>query len=415
MEFIPRKIVFEIKKHLKEKEISLLLGPRQAGKTTILNYLKTELDRNGEKTLYLSLDNFEDRRLFTTQNELLKKLELVFGEAFGYVFIDEIQRLENAGLFLKGLYDMNASYKFLVTGSGSLELKANVIENMTGRKKIFRVLPLSFSEFVSHRTGFKEDKIHSFFDVEKEEGARLFNEYSIYGGYPRVVLSKEKEQKIAMLSEIYTSYIDKDVKALIGIEKDVAYRELIRYLSGTIGNIINRAEIARTIGITEKTVMQYLDVLEKTSVTSIVRPYYRNITKELTKSPKVYFFDSGLRNFAVQNFQDFAVRDDKGKLFENLVFIRLCELGLPFPIKFWRTQSGAEVDFIIEQKEGIVPIEVKSAASVASVSRGLMSFIKKYHPSRAYIYTPFFRNDIVRDGAQISCIPFHALMAPLNS
>src|SRR3989339_587559 len=99
MEFIPRKIVFEIKKHLKEKEISLLLGPRQAGKTTILNYLKTELDRNGEKTLYLSLDNFEDRRLFTTQNELLKKLELVFGEAFGYVFIDEIQRLENAGLF----------------------------------------------------------------------------------------------------------------------------------------------------------------------------------------------------------------------------------------------------------------------------------------------------------------------------
>ncbi|MBI4359581.1 MAG: ATP-binding protein [Candidatus Jacksonbacteria bacterium] len=413
MTFINREIVPKIKKHLKEKEVTLLLGPRQAGKTTIIKHLQEELEQDGQKTIYLSLDNFEERRYFTTQNALVKTLEISFSKSFVYVFIDEIQRLENAGLFLKGLYDMDLPYKFIVTGSGSLELKANVIESMTGRKRVFQILPLSFSEFTCYRTGFPADKIQQFFETRTEAGERLVNEYSVFGGYPRVVLSDSIEEKRAVLAEIYTSYIDKDVKALIGVEKDTAYQNLVRYLGGTVGNLINKAQIARTVGVTEKTVDQYLDILEKTFIIQLVRPFYSNITKELTKSPKAYFIDIGLRNYAAQNFQDFPVRADRGMVFENLVFTRFFELSLPFPVKFWRTQSGAEVDFVIEEAGRPVPIEAKSVVKPPALSRSFVSFLKKYHPQKAYIYSPNTSWHGMCYNTDITYLPYH-LLPPLS-
>ena len=141
---IKRTILNDIRQHLDQKEITLIVGPRQAGKTTLMTLLQDELDKSGRKTVFLNLDVETDKQFFTDQTRLAKKLELELGKNGGFVFIDEIQRKENAGLFLKGLYDMNLGYKFIVSGSGSVELKEKIHESLAGRKRIFELATVSF-------------------------------------------------------------------------------------------------------------------------------------------------------------------------------------------------------------------------------------------------------------------------------
>lgn len=143
---IKRYILDELKDHLSKKEISFIVGPRQAGKTTLMLIIKDYLERKGEKTLFLNLDIEHDKEFFGSQARLIKRIELELGKQKGFVFIDEIQRKEDAGLFLKGIYDMNLPYKFIVSGSGSVELKAKIHESLVGRKRIFELPTLSFDQ-----------------------------------------------------------------------------------------------------------------------------------------------------------------------------------------------------------------------------------------------------------------------------
>src|SRR3990167_2573098 len=152
---IKRKIFDELKDHIDKKEITLIVGPRQAGKTTLMLLLKEHLEAQGKKTIFLNLDIESDKQFFTSQDQLLRKITLEIGGGEGYVFIDEIQRKEDAGLFLKGLYDMNLPYKFIVTGSGSLELKEKIHESLVGRKRFFTLDPVSFPEFLNYQTDYK--------------------------------------------------------------------------------------------------------------------------------------------------------------------------------------------------------------------------------------------------------------------
>src|SRR3989338_8710725 len=164
---IKRELFGELKTHLSQKEITLIVGPRQAGKTTLMKALEAGLRQNGEKTLFLSLDIEPDSRFLASQVSLLQKIQLEIGTAKGYVFIDEIQRKENAGLFLKGIYDMDLPYKFFVSGSGSLELKEKIHESLAGRKRIFELGTISFQEFVNFKTEYKYSaKLAEFFAVE---------------------------------------------------------------------------------------------------------------------------------------------------------------------------------------------------------------------------------------------------------
>ena len=166
--FIRRDIFQDLKSHLAKKEITLIVGPRQAGKTTLMMLLKEYLESVRKKTVFLSLDFENDQKFFSSQNALIEKLKLEFGNNEGYVFIDEIQRKEDAGVFLKGLYDMSLPYKFIVSGSGSVELKEKVHESLAGRKAMFEVFPVSFREFVNFKTGYKyDDKLADYFTVEK--------------------------------------------------------------------------------------------------------------------------------------------------------------------------------------------------------------------------------------------------------
>ena len=156
---IKRTLFSELVDHLPQKEMSLIIGPRQAGKTTLMEMLREYLDKSGERTLFLNLDIEWDRPHFESQAALIKKIELEIGHQHGYVFIDEIQRKEDAGLFLKGLSDLKLPYKFILSGSGSLELKQKIHESLIGRKRLFELSTVSFEEFINHRTDYRyEDR-----------------------------------------------------------------------------------------------------------------------------------------------------------------------------------------------------------------------------------------------------------------
>ena len=408
MEFIRRKVYFGLKAHLDQPEISLILGPRQSGKTTLMLRLKEELEKQGSACQYFNLDVMEDKQFFQTQHTLLDKIKQTVGREKAFVFIDEIQRLENAGLFLKGLYDLRTDYKFIVSGSGSLELKANIIEPMTGRKRIFFCLPLSFTEFSAYKLGAEFDKTPEMLKIDPLKTERITKEYLLFGGYPRVVLAATEKEKMEVLSEIFRSYLEKDIQLLLGVEKVEAFELLVRILADQVGNFINRTELASICGINEKTVEKYLFLLEKTFVISLVKPFFKNARKELRKTPKVYFLDLGFLSLAQRKSLSGEL---SGGFFENACFVRLKELDILQDIKCWRSSSGAEVDFVVTDSATgePVPIEVKLAPSKRSLGKSLISFLSQYRPKNAFFYSKEVKGTLERKGTKIIYLPYYEL------
>ncbi|MGB9716645.1 MAG: ATP-binding protein [Thermodesulfovibrionales bacterium] len=411
---IKRYLLDELLKHLPSKEISLIIGPRQAGKTTLMLQLQDYLTKRGEKTLFLSLDFEKDLPHFVSQAALLNRIRLDFGKTRGYVFIDEIQRKENAGLFLKGIYDMQTPYKFIVSGSGSVELKEKVHESLTGRKRMFELNTIGLKEFINFKTDYKyEDMTSEYFQVKKTEGIGLLLEYLNFGGYPRVILEETIEEKLKIINEIYRSYIEKDIVFLLKVERIDAFGNLIRLLAGQIGNMINFNELASTLGISVQTVKNYLSYAEKTFVIKRITPYFRNIRKEITKSPVMYFCDIGLRNFAVGRFGRYTTLSEMGFVFQNLVYLLLSEKSLKdgSTIHFWRTKDRAEVDFVIERGDEVVPVEVKCREMKnKEIGRSLRGFINRYNPAEAWVVNIAFRDEEKTGKTTIRFIPFFELL-----
>jgi predicted AAA+ superfamily ATPase len=406
----------ELSAHLPKKEISLITGPRQAGKTTLMLQLQDYLRKKGENTFFLSLDFESDMPNFATQAALLDRIRLEFGKQKGYVFIDEIQRKENAGLFLKGIYDMRTPYKFIVSGSGSVELKEKVHESLTGRKRMFELTTVSIKEFINFKTGYRyEDRLDKFFRVNRAESMSLLMEYLNFGGYPRVILEDIVTEKLKIIDEIYRSYIEKDIAYLLRVERIDAFGNLIRLLAGQIGSMVNLNELSSTLGISVQTVKNYLTYAEKTFVVKRVSPYYRNIRKEISKSPVIYFNDLGMRNFSIGQFGRYAMFSEMGFLFQNLVYGLLQqqtkdESGT---LHFWRTKDKAEVDFIINRGREVVPVEVKCREMKdKSIARSLRGFIAKYRPREAWVVNIGLRDEEKIDKTLVKFVPVFDLICP---
>jgi len=243
----------------------------------------------------LSLDFESDKQYFISQNVLLKKLNLEFGKENGYVFIDEIQRKENAGLFLKGIYDLNLPYKFIVSGSGSIELKEKIHESLVGRKRIFELNPISFEEFVNFKTDYRyEKKLNEFFEIEKEKTETFLKEYLNFGGYPRVILEEKLEEKIKIIDEIFRSYLEKDISYLLKVERIDAFSSLIKILASQIGKLINYSEISSTLGISIQSVKNYLWYAEKTFVIQRLPHTLKIQEKKSQNLPQFIFMISAL-------------------------------------------------------------------------------------------------------------------------
>ncbi len=395
MIIIKRKLFDHIQDHLQRKEITLITGPRQAGKTTLMRQLEDNLKKKNERTLFLDLDREQDKPFFDSQERLIQRVRFEIGEERGYVFIDEIQRKENAGFFLKGIYDMNLPYKFIVSGSGSLELKEKIHESLAGRKRVFELSTLSFEEFVNFKTEYKHTgtgntfaKLATFFNLFKDISFQYLEEYLNFGGYPRVVLETEISQKQAAIDEIYRSYLEKDISFLLNIQKTESLTQLVRILAAQTGNMVNISELSNTLGIAVQTIKDYLWYLEKTFIIQRVPPYFKNIRKEITKASTYYFVDLGLKNYATSQFGNALGTTSAGLLFENFVYNSLKE-GVylsPTTIHFWRTKDKAEVDFVVNTGQNIIPVEAKySFIREPETTRSFKSFLEKYRPEKAFI------------------------------
>lgn len=406
--FIKRSLFHGIRDHLSHKEITLVVGPRQVGKTTLLRSLETELRKEGKKTLFLNLDIEQDFQFVSSQQTLVQHIRLSLGMDGGYIFIDEAQRKEDAGRFFKGLYDMNLPYKFILSGSGSLELKEKIHESMAGRKRIFELLPVSFMEFVAFRTEYRyENRLAEYMAHDPRQTRAFLEEYMRWGGYPQVILADDTAGKWNVLNEIYQSYLIRDISFLLGVEKTDVFTNLVRVLASSVGNLTAVSELAGTLGISAPTVKHYLWYLEKTYITRRIQPFFRNARTEVSKMPMFYFYDLGLRNFArEQGAMSFGT---DGFLFENFVLLLLCERVQPlYPIHFWRTKSGAEVDFVIDAAQYPLAVEVKySSYRTPAIGKSLHSFIQRYNPPHAYIVTKDYAHEMRVGTTVVHFVPFY--------
>ncbi|MFB6197459.1 MAG: ATP-binding protein, partial [Halobacteriaceae archaeon] len=227
--------------------------PRQAGKTTLLQRIQNQLETAGEQTLFLNFDIDTHRRYCQSQEELVKKLRLEFGDAEGFVFLDEIQRKQNAGVFLKGLYDRGLPYNLIVSGSGSIELTADVKESLVGRKRVFQLPTVTDYQYT--------DRLDEYFEVEVERTRSLLDDYMNYGGYPRIVTTNAIEEKRREMDELYNSYLNRDVATLLNVQKIDAYARLVTLLADQVGGLLKYAKVASDLSVQTATVRDYLAYL----------------------------------------------------------------------------------------------------------------------------------------------------------
>jgi len=404
---IKRIVLNDILKWLSEREIIVLLGARQVGKTTIIFQIINQilsgaasLHRDNFELHYFNLDFPDDKKLLNedyiiglaTRNQKKK-----------IIFIDEMQRKENAGIFLKYLYDVNLPVKLIVSGSSALELKSKVTEALTGRKIVFNINPFNISEIkdflIQTQKSNLSDKTFTNNDNESYNEVlfkKAFDVYTEYGGYPSIATTTENKKKILRLKEIFTSYMEKDIKNFLEIKNENAFRNLITLLSASIGGLINMSEISNTLSIHQVTLDNYFYYLEQTFIIDRVRPFFKNARKEIVKSPRVFFYDIGFRNFAINNFNKLYIREDKGFVFENFVYLILKEkVGQISKINFWRTKAGAEVDFIIFKELKPIPVEAKARYfKKPAVTPSLRSFINTYNPDTAFVINLNLNEDI---------------------
>ena len=366
--YIVRTLEDDIEKHLDDEDMSIIYGSRQTGKTTLIHKLIHDLYRAKapkQDLFYLAADNPRLSALLQDPGNLLEFV-LERKKKAAYVFIDEAQYLTNPGIFLKTLYDYKLKdVHIIATGSSTLEIKSKVIEYLPGRKKVFTLYPLSFQEVRAH---------------DNRTPQEVWNDYIIFGGYPKVFLAENETQKKRELKDIHESYIKKDISSYLAIEKPEKFNHLASLLAYQISGLVNKDELTNTLGIHRATVEKYIAALEDTFIISQVYPYFSNKRTEISKMPKAYFLDLGLRNAILNNFNPVQNRGDMGKLAENFVFTQLFyNKTIDQDIHFWRTKSGAEVDFAVSEGPSFTLYEVKYGKTLRGrVPSGIRSFSKKY-------------------------------------
>lgn len=349
---IHRDIVDKAKKCLNTDEVLIFTGARQVGKTVISKQLQQDLDSERAKTYFINLEDPDYLKQLNESPKNLFKLISLLNEKKVYIFIDEIQYLDNPTNFIKYIYDeYHTRLKLIVSGSSAFYIDKKFKDSLAGRKKIFNVRTLSFREFLDYKgTDISTaSDLKSLSLIEQDKLKILLEDYIIYGGYPKVVLADTQDEKREVLKELAYSYIKKDIFEA-GIKQDDAFYRLFKTLSMQVGNLVNTTELAGLLGVSKTAIDNYLYTMKKSFHIDLIKPMFKNVRKELTKMPKVHFLDLGLRNFFSNNFEMFNFRTDKGMLFENIIYRFLIDKYDDTSIKYWRTQDGKEVDFVLEDK-----------------------------------------------------------------
>lgn len=335
----------------KAGKVLLIYGPRQIGKTTLLKLFLSKTN------LKYRLDTGEDIRLreMFESDDFEKILEFTHG--YELIAIDEAQKIPNIGQGLKIITDHAENIRVIVTGSSSFELAGQVGEPLTGRKRTLTLFPIAQLELKNH---------YNVFELKQQ-----LADFLIFGCYPEIITAHGTKEKGRIVSEIASAYLLKDILELDRIKNSKIILDLLRLLAFQVGNEVSLSKLGRQLGLDYKTVARYLDILEKAFVIYNLRGFSRNLRKEITKKSKYYFFDTGIRNAVISNFNPLNLRDDVGKLWENFLVMERIKKQSYHEIYannyFWRTWSGQEVDWIEERGGKLYGYEFKWGEADARV------------------------------------------------
>lgn len=390
--FFPRIQIAELLDSEWDAYWTVLMGPRRAGKTTLGKYLAEQLlaEKRYPQLLYLNCDYRSIREWLSSPAFVSQAKDQLSLKSF-ILFIDEVQRIENPGLLLKAVIDLGLPLKYIATGSSQLEIKSKVQEHLTGRQLTSIILPFSYSEW----------------KMEK-----ALDEILVYGCYPQVLKSSKKEDQ---LREIYNSYVQKDIIEILKVGKPDIFQQLITLIAHGAGQLVNYNQLASDCRVSVTTIRNYLNIMEQTFLIVKVTPFVGNKRSEVTSNPIYYFIDNGFRNITLRNFSSLSDRNDLGLLVENFVFQEIYKFKtqhyLSFDIHYWRTKSGAEVDFVLfKNSDCFLPIEVKyRGMSKPTISRGFRSFIEAYRPKKAIYITKDLISTLEVDDCMVHFMPLSQL------
>lgn len=333
MKMIQRLITSHIIKSCFKGKAIIIIGPRQSGKTTLLNILKEQL---AGSSILLNCDEPDIRELLTDATST--QLKDIIGNV-SLVYIDEAQRVKNIGITLKLIIDQIPEVQLIVTGSSALELSNTINEPLTGRKFEYILLPFSEEELIHHYSLLNEK--------------RMLERRILFGFYPEIVTTTNDKKEL--LRPLASSYLYKDIFAFQEVRRSEVIEKLLEALALQIGSEVSYGELSNLLGIDFSTVTRYIDLLEKAFVIFRIRSFSRNLRTELKKSRKIYFYDTGIRNAILNNFQSLKLRADKGALWENFLVVERLKYykfnNIDAKMYFWRTRSNAEID-LIEEKDG---------------------------------------------------------------
>lgn len=337
--------ITDLKPYLKPGRVLIIYGPRRTGKTTLLkNFLK-------QTTLKYKLESGENIRMQQILSSQDFDQILDYASGYDLIAINEAQRVPNVGQGLKIMVDQLPHLKIIVTGSSSFELAGQVGEPLTDRKTTLTLFPVSQKELLS---------IFNKYELKQQLPERL-----IFGSYPKIIKAK-KPAKIAFLNELVESYLLKDILELEKVRGAKLLLDLLRLVAFQVGSLVSLTELAGQLKIDYKTVARYLDLFEKSFILYNLRGYSGNLRKEVTKTSKYYFYDTGVRNAVISNYNPLNLRDDVGKLWENFLVIERLKLQKSRPLYannyFWRTWDKREIDWVEERGGKIHGFEFKWSA-----------------------------------------------------
>ncbi len=356
--------------YLQPGKVLVIYGPRRVGKTTLLQ------DFLAHTSFRYKLDSGDN---ITTQ-QVLSSLEFrqVLGYAEGYelLAIDEAQGIPRIGQALKIIVDQMPGMRVIATGSFSFELAGQVGEPLTGRKRTLILFPIAQAELLSR--------------YNRHELREHLPEFLVFGSYPEVIEASSRHARIETLVEIANSYLLKDILAFDRVRSSRTLSNLLRLLAFQVGSEVSYSELAGQLGIDTKTVQRYLDLLEKTFVIFRLGAFSRNLRQEISNRAKYYFFDNGIRNALIAQFNDLDQRNDVGQLWENFILVermkRRAYASIYANVYFWRTYDQQEIDLVEEREGKLFGYECKWSPRKAITAP--KSWLAAYPEARWEVITP---------------------------
>lgn len=359
-----RHLDFKVNHHFeKYKQVLVLLGSRQVGKTTLVKKIFSQGD-------YFLVDNEPIKKILETYD--IEAYKTLINKDSRLIIIDEIHLLSDPGRAVKIIYDQLNDLKIIITGSSSFHIKNKTGESLAGRKIDYNIYPLTFSEYLEQKGIEKTlnfnilkkiiigDKYGNKDSLYRFDIKNILNNLLVYGQYPHLIKNPNDEK---YLLNFVDSLIFKDILELSLIEDKKLAADLLKLLAFQIGNLINYAELASSLKADQRTIKRYIEIFEQSFILFRLYPYSKNKRDEISKSSKIYFFDTGVRNGLIGDFSDVEARTDKGALFENFIISELIKqnsyLEKNYKFFYWRTKQGSEIDVVMEKPGELIGMEIK--------------------------------------------------------